>query len=90
MTALMRNPLVWHGAAGILLILGFVFGGSVLARHGPSWPLSPGYVAWRMLAGRIAAPCRRAAAGTRSHAAQDTAHRRHGRGAESGRDGRSR
>jgi ATP-dependent Clp protease ATP-binding subunit ClpA len=55
MTALMRNPLVWHGAVGILLILGFVFGGSIL---GALWPILAivawCYVAWRLLAGRAA------------------------------------
>jgi ATP-dependent Clp protease ATP-binding subunit ClpC len=55
MTALMRNPLLWHGAVGILLILGFVFGGSIL---GAAWPIVAVaawcYVAWRLLAGRAA------------------------------------
>ena len=55
MTALIRNPLVWHGAVGILLILGFVFGGSVL---GAAWPIVAVvvwcYVTWRLLAGRAA------------------------------------
>jgi hypothetical protein len=55
MTTLMRNPLVWHGATGILLVLGFVFGGSIL---GAAWPIVAivawCYVAWRLLAGRAA------------------------------------
>jgi len=50
MTALMRNPLVWHGATGILLILGFVFGGSIL---GAVWA-HPGLVA--LVLRRLAAP----------------------------------
>jgi ATP-dependent Clp protease ATP-binding subunit ClpA len=55
MTALMRNPLVWHGAVGLLLIVGFVFGGSVL---GAVWPIVAVaawcYVAWRLVGGRAA------------------------------------
>jgi ATP-dependent Clp protease ATP-binding subunit ClpA len=52
---LLRNPLLWHGATGIVLILGFVFGGSIL---GVAWPIVAivawCYVAWRLLAGRAA------------------------------------
>lgn len=55
MTGLLRNPLLWHGATGIVLILGFVFGGSIL---GTAWPIVAlvawCYVAWRLLAGRAA------------------------------------
>jgi ATP-dependent Clp protease ATP-binding subunit ClpC len=55
MTTLMHNPLVWHAATGILLIIGFVFGGSIL---GAAWPIVAivawCYVAWRLLAGRAA------------------------------------
>jgi ATP-dependent Clp protease ATP-binding subunit ClpA len=55
MTALMRNPLLLHGAVGLLLIAGFVFGGSVL---GAVWPIVAiaawCYVAWRLVGGRAA------------------------------------
>jgi ATP-dependent Clp protease ATP-binding subunit ClpA len=55
MSALLRNPFVLHGAIGVLLILGFVFGGGPLAAV---WPIVAVvawcYVAWRLVGGRAA------------------------------------
>jgi hypothetical protein len=55
MTALMRNPIVLHAGAGVLMIAGFFFGGDFLE---PVWPIvgvaAWCYVAWRLLGGRAA------------------------------------
>ena len=55
MISILRYPLVLHGAVGVVLIAGFVFGGSIV---GPAWPIVAVsawcYVAWRLVSGRAA------------------------------------